>query len=476
MLTKEEKLNLLYLIEEKPVEAIEKLFSCNVWEKQREIINSVLLEHNRKTAVRSCHDSGKSFVAGRLALAYLIANKNSLVVTTAPSWTQVREILWREIRACYGNLESSGMFTVGAKMLGGTKIEIGANWFAIGISTRKEGDSTDVADRMLGFHSPSGKILIIVDEGSGIQEPIWGAIDGLLTSSYAQLVAFGNPYRKTGTFAKMFSSAGVKKIHIQDTDIPNIKENKVVVAGLMSPDYPKEMEEKYGKESNLYRIKVKGEFPLSEADTLIPLSDVEDSFLREEVVGDGEKKLGVDVARFGDDRTTFVIRQGRKVLLKECFKKEDTMETVGRIVEKIITEGLKPENVSVDDIGVGGGVVDRLYEKGYNVNGVNVGMRAEVEEEEFTGEKDKTKEKRFFNTRASSYWAVRDWIKNASLPRDDDFLELSNIKYKFSSTGIRIEPKDEMKKRGLISPDVADALMLTFCPNISDGYGHLEFF
>jgi hypothetical protein len=445
-----------------------------LWDKQKEIAESIV--DNRITAVRSCHDSGKSFIAARIALWYLETNKDSKVITTAPSWNQVREILWNEIHSAYNSVKKvDERFVFSGKLLD-TRFGKSEDWFAIGMATRKEGDSAQVADRLLGFHSKTGKILVIVDEASGILEPVWGAIEGLLTSDNARLLAIGNPYRINGTFAKFFKQNSVKKIHIQDTDIPNIYEDKVIYAGLMSPSYPKEIAEKYGKESNVYRVKVKGDFPTSESDTLIPLSDIEDAFLRESVIAEGDKKLGVDVARFGDNRTTLVVRQGKKVLSKECYWKEDTMQTVGRIINKIISENINHEDVSVDDIGVGGGVVDRLKEKGYNVNGVNVGTKAEVEgKEEGFVEDEKLKEKRFFDTRASSYWAVKDWIKTASIPKDDDFLELADIKYKFSSSGIKIESKDEMKKRGLLSPDVADALMLTFCPYTGSGYGHLEF-
>lgn len=318
---------------------------------------------------------------------------------------------------------------------------------------------------MLGFHAITGKILVIVDEGSGVEEPIWGAIDGLLTSADAQLLALGNPYRSTGSFANLFKEKGVYKIHIQDTDIPNIKENRIIIPGLMSPSYPLEMEKKYGKDSNLYLIKVKGEFPKTDQDVLISLSDVEEAFLRfEEVEAVGEKTLGIDVARFGDDRTVFLVRQGYKILRKETYGKEDTMQTVGRAVRIIDEEKILPENVFIDVIGIGAGVVDRLKEKEYNINGINVGMSAAQPEQ-------------FFNIRAEAYWKIRDWIKKAGLPKDDDLLELANIKYKYSSERkgqLKIEPKEDIKKRGLVSPDVADALMLTFCQKSEDEYGHFE--
>ena len=139
--------------------------------------------------------------------------------------------------------------------------------------------------------------------GSGIEEPIWGAIEGLMTSEGARLLAIGNPYRIAGGFANLFKEKRVNRIHIQDTDIPNIKQNKVIVAGLMSPDYPKEMEEKYGKDSNVYLVKVKGEFPKSEKDSLISLNDIESAFRRKIERSTEIKRLGVDVARFGDNWT-----------------------------------------------------------------------------------------------------------------------------------------------------------------------------
>ena len=443
---------------ENPVWGIKYFFKCQygIWEKQIEIAESVLLEKNKKTAVRSCHDSGKSFIGARIGLLYLILNPDSLVITTAPSWTQVKEILWREIKGAYHRMEEiTELMIPGGKLLE-TKLTFGDNWFAIGLATRKEGQASEVAERMLGFHSLTGKILIIVDEGSGIDEAIWGAIDGLLTSAKSQLLALGNPYRINGSFANLFKEKGVKKIHIEDNDIPNIKQNEIVIPGLMSLTYPKEMEEKYGKDSNLYLIKVKGQFPKSEVDTLISIAEVEAAFIRE-VSPSGEKMLGVDVARFGNDRTAFVVRQGKKVLRKESYVKEDTMQTVGRVLRIMTEEAILPENVFIDDIGVGGGVVDRMKEKELNVNGVNVGARA-IDEEQF------------FNIRAEAYWSLKEWIKTASLPKDDDFLEVANIKYKFGSGGkgqLKIEPKEDIKKRGLVSPDVADALMLTFCPKDS---------
>ncbi len=429
---------------------IEYFFNCKLWDKQKEIAKSV--EKYKYTAVRSCHDSGKTFIAARIGLNFLQTNENSLVITTAPSWTQVKELLWREIASAWNSIKKKNERFKFQGELTTTKLDISPDWYALGVATKQEGDTTQVADRMLGYHAKSGKILVIGDEGSGIKEPIWGAIEALMTSEGAKLLTVGNPYALTGGFARMFKTRGVNRIHIRDTDIPNIKENKILIPGLMSPEYPKEMEEKYGKDSDVYRIKVRGEFPKQEKDSLVSLQYIEDAFVRKDVKVTGEKRLGVDVARFGDNETVFTCRQGLKVWWVKKFKKEDTMQTVGRTVRFMNDEEIIAKNVDVDDVGVGGGVTDRLWEKGIEVNRVNVGEAAENDEE-------------FFNLRAEAYWEIRRWIKEASLPKEDDYLILANIKYKFGSRRkgqIQIESKADMKKRRVKSPDVPDSLMLTF--------------
>ena len=133
----------------------------------------------------------------------------------------------------------------------------------------------------------------------------------------------------------------------------------------------------------------------------------------------------------------------------------------------MIEEEVSPEEVFVDEIGVGAGVVDRLKEDFEEINGINVSRT------DFGGEDEEAEKKikaEYLNVRAKAYWDMRDWVKKASIPRDDDYLEMANLKYKFNSTGKKkIESKEEMKKRKLNSPDVADSLMLTFCPKNKGG-------
>jgi hypothetical protein len=211
------------------------------------------------------------------------------------------------------------------------------------------------------------------------------------------------------------------------------------------------MKSYYGEDSDVYRVRVLGEFPKADVDSLISVDEVYKAIQREvTVVPQWEKKMGVDVARFGDDRTAILVRQMEKVIRKEIFFGLDTMQITGHVLRIAKEEVVRPDNISVDVIGIGAGVVDRLREQGWHVEGVNVGEQAADHEH-------------YANARAELYVKVKEWLKTGSFPKDDDFYELANVKYKFNSKGqLQIESKDDMKKRGLASPDVADALMLTF--------------
>lgn len=330
-----------------------------------------------------------------------------------------------------------------------TRWEIDDNWFAVGLST-------DEPDNFSGFHA--AHLLVIVDEASGVGDEIYEAIDGVMAGGNAKLLMIGNPTRLTGYFAKAFKDPDVQKMHISGFDTPNVAAGEVIVPGLMKPEYPGQMERKYGKNSDIYRIKVEGKFGKKETDTLISVDQVEAAIQRE-VKPEGKKRMAVDVARFGDDKSIILVRQGHKVRILEEIAYGDTMELAGKIKHWAKVEEIPAEEIDVDVVGVGGGVVDRLHEQGFDVNGVNVGSDPILPDD--TTEKDL-----YLNLRAQAYWIVREEIDKLDLPNDDELYEIANIKYKINSRGlIQIESKDDMKKRGVQSPDKADALMLSYVPH-----------
>lgn len=417
---------------EDPVFFVEKVLKNQLWEKEQEILLSV--RDHSVTAVRSCHASGKSYTAARVVVWWLLAKKNSVVITTAPTFRQVKEILWREIRGC---VAGKGLFPNSSILE--TSINIDPNWFALGLSS-------DKSDQFQGFHSPH--LLVVIDEASGVSPEIYEAIDGLVSK---RVLMIGNPLLNTGRFADSFKMPKVSKIAISAFDTPNLKAGTKVIPGLITAEDVEKMKQYYGETSDVYRVRVLGEFPLQDTESFIGVDEVSKAMEREVVVlPQFEMKMGVDPARFGDDRTVIIMRQMAKVVFKETFVSLDTMEITGRVLKTAKDNYVKAENIYIDEVGIGAGVVDRLREQGWRANGVNVGNKAKDAEH-------------YGNLRAELYSKVKDWLKTGSLPKDDDFYELANMKYKFTSKGqIQIERKEDMKKRGLPSPDVADALMLTF--------------
>jgi len=419
-------------IQREPVFFVEEVLGNSLWEKQKEIVEAV--RDHAEVAVRSCHASGKSYVAGRIVHWWLNSFSNSVVITTAPTFRQVKEVLWREIR---GSVAGKNIYP--PQNVLDTQINISDQWFALGLST-------DKPDQFQGFHSPH--LMVLVDEASGIQPEIEEAIDGLTPE---KIVRIGQPLNTIGRFADCFRQPHVKKIQISAFDTPNVKAGAAVVPGLITSDDVERFKMRYGSDSNVYKIRVLGEFPSQEADALISVDDVSKAIAREaKVLGNFEKRMGVDVARFGDDRTVIIIRQMEKVTRKEVFASLDTMQITGHVLRIAREENVRPPNIFIDVIGIGAGVFDRMKEQGWNVTPVNVAESPEDKEN-------------YLNLRAELYAReLKEWIKTGDLP-DDDFYELANIKYHFNSKGqLVLESKEDMKKRGLDSPDVADALMLTF--------------
>jgi hypothetical protein len=199
-----------------------------------------------------------------------------------------------------------------------------------------------------------------------------------------------------------------------------------------------------------------GDFPQEGENQLIPLSLVEAAIHRE-VVPSGEKVMGLDIARFGDDLTVYCVRQGDVVLSLVSDAKRDTMEVAGRAKQMYEAEGIS--QICADVIGIGSGVVDRLTEQYVNVIGVNSGAKAR--------EPDK-----YFNRRTEMWFALRDWLKTGKIPPEDRLIrDLTAPRYTYTSQGqYKLEGKEETKKRLGRSPDFGDALVLSLCkfPKIED--------
>jgi len=456
----EEVLELQKLGQTRPDLWIEQVFRCRLWGKQAEVARSVM--ENTRTAVRSCSGSGKSFIAARVALAFLHNFEPSTVISTAPTFRQVELILWREIAAAQGqaSIRLGGDLT-------NVRLDITENWFAVGLST-------DHPERFQGFHNEN--ILVIGDEASGLPETIYSALENPMATGNAHELLIGNPTQPVGPFRDCFTSPLYQTFHISAFDTPNFTalgitredirdgawEKKVgdkvmPYPGLVSPRWVAERLIEWGEGSYLWLVYVEGEFPGSGVNTLFHLPDVEAAVERT-IESEGDKISSLDVSRYGDSETVFAVRQGDHVFEMAAWSHADTTHTAGRTARHIRLNN--PTYNFVDSVGVGGGVADMLKAEDISITDFNAGAVA-VDKE------------RYGNRRAELFWYLsRKFVEGTIDIPDDGKLksQLCDIRYRYDQRGrMWIETKEEAKARGSRSPDRADALMMTYAPAKSRG-------
>jgi len=415
---------------DRPADFIRETLGEQPWEKQCQIAQA--LADSRRVTVRSCNGSGKTWLASRLALWFLYSRPGSIVVTTAPTWRQVRDQIWRYISGCHARAKLPGLCNQAELQPDSANRE----WYAMGIST-------DDPTRFQGTHASAG-VLLIVDEASGVAEPIFEAGAGFMTGAESYTLLIGNPNSPTGTFYRSHQGGNWARFHIAAHDVP---------PHILAPEYIERARADWGEDNPAYQVRVLGEFPAEGDDTLIGLRYVT-AAQEASLEAEGEVIVGADIARFGSDESVAIARQGPKVIAMECWRGQDTQASAGKIAA--FAKRWNTMRVAVDEIGVGAGVVDALKAAGCpNVVGVNVGAAARDKE-------------RFANLRAEIFWALRDRCREGAiaLPKDDLlYSQLCGLKYKYTPAGkVQIESKDDARKRGETSPDRADALALAFAP------------
>jgi len=311
---------------------------------------------------------------------------------------------------------------------------------------------------------------VIIDEASGVDPDVYTEVSGVLSSENAHLLEIGNPTNPTGEFAASFKSPGVHKIKISAFDTPNFTaygigqediENdtwREKITGplpypeLITPEWVAERYQKWGQNNPLYQSRVLAEFPSSGVDSLIPLYQIEAAHQRN-LLPIGDNVIAVDVARYGANLTVIAHRRGPVIRILLRIPRSDLMEVVGHVVQARKQVGA--DRVIVDVVGLGGGVVDRLAELGEPVVAASGGSAPHDTDQ-------------YVNARAEWYCLLRDAIESGTLDLDssDEDLtsQLADIKWKPDSKGrTMIESKEDMLRRGVQSPDDADAAAMTFC-------------
>lgn len=435
-----------------PVRWVTDKLGEHLWSKQRDIANSVVV--HQKTAVKSCHDAGKSFIASRIAQWWIDVHPpgTALVVSTAPTYQQVHAILWEEIRGSHAAAKARGTALPGNVFLSDEwKLDNGK---LVGFG-RKPADTN-----IHGFQGHHRRyVLVIVDEACGVPAQLWTAIEAITTGDDCRILAIGNPDDPASEFGAVCKpGSGWNVIQISAFDTPNFTGEDVpddLRPLLLSPAWELDKRKRWGKTSPRYVSKVLGDFPEIGEDVLFTPGMILRAQLATYDPGPWGI-LGVDVARFGSDRSTICLRRGQLARIVGDWGKLATTETTGHVINVFKAEGA--DEIRVDGVGVGGGVVDQLNEQGYDVVDMQAGGAA-VDSEHF------------LNARAEWYWALRERFEADDIdidPDDDDLAaQLGSIRYTFTSRGqIKIESKDEMRARKLPSPDRADSLMLTAVANL----------
>jgi len=427
--------------QDNPVSFAENCLNFSPDEWQRAFLTEYA-NKTRKLSVKSGHGTGKSSVMCVMMLHHILFQFPQKTVVTAPSTSQLHSAIWADIKAMIDSLppvlKDMLEYTAEKIVLKGAPNESFINAKVARL---------DNFDALQGVHSP-GSVLLVCDEASGIHDNTFIASYGSLSTENARIVLCGNPVRNTGYFYETFHSVASewKNFTVSCLDSPRV-----------SDSYINEIRSMYGEDSNVWRVRVVGEFPLQDDDTFIPLSLAESAVDRDvEANPDASIVWGVDVARLGSDSSALCKRKGNIVLEPiKTWRKLDLMTLAGALLNEYneTKEGEKPSSVEIDCIGIGAGLLDRLAEQGeMPVRGVNVSESPSLGSS-------------YANLRAELYGKAKEWLekKNCKLPQDRELInELCTPKYSFNSSGkLKLESKEDMKKR-IRSPDKADAFTLTF--------------
>ena len=389
-------------------------------------------------AIASGHGIGKSAETAWIIMWAMSTRPHLSGVVTANTATQLASKTWRELAVWNKRAINEHWFKWTATRF--FHVDHPDTWVMAAIPQSEHG-----SEAFAGLHADH--VLVIYDEASAIPDIIWEVSEGAMTTPRAMWFVFGNPTKNTGRFRECFGK-NKHRWNQRQVDSRTCKmTNKAKI---------QEWLEDHGEDSDFFRVRVRGEFPRAGSQQFISSEHVENA-RRRTLTGEQfwhlPVVLGVDVARFGADQSVIIVRQGRKIKSIYKYRELSTVQLAARVAEKM--RSYNPTVTFVDGIGVGAGVVDQLVSLGYPVQDVNVGQAA--------SEPDI-----YYNKRAECWGRMRDWLEFADIPDDSELADdLVGPEYKYTvKEQIQLEKKEDMKKRGLSSPDAADAIAITFAEHV----------
>jgi hypothetical protein len=407
-----------------------------------------------RTATASGHGIGKSALVAFLIGWGLSTCEDTKIVITANTGKQLATKTVPEVSKWFRLIETRDWWNVKSESITfALDREHEKTWRADFVSW-----SENNAEAFAGLHNKRKRIIVIFDESSAIADIIFDVAQGALTDEETEIIfaVFGNPTQNQGRFAECFGSDkarwGLRQIDSRKVEGTNVEEYQ-------------EWVDKYGEDSDYIRVRVRGEFPRSGSAQFIG-TDVVSACRRYQSKGHESlpKILACDVARFGDDQTVIGIRQGRKFEILGTYRGLDTVQTTDQVIEHI--KARKPDAIVIDGDGIGGAVVDGLKHLGYKPPVYNVF--------EFHGGGTPQDTNMYFNKRAEVWGWMKDWLEaGAEIPNDPELeRDLTGPTYgiirgKVQHGSIYLEEKQDMKKRGLSSPDKGDTLAMTFAVKVA---------
>jgi len=406
-------------------------------------------------AVASGRGIGKSATLAMLLHWFISTRVGGTCIVTANTEQQLLTRTWPELGRWLTMSINGHWFDKTATKL------VPAPWFAEALKRDLKLDtsyyyahaqlwSEENPDAFAGAHNPHG-MMVLFDEASGIAEPIWRVTEGFFTEPVVDRYwfAFSNPRRTTGAFFECFHkmrdywrTRQIDGRNVEGTD-------KSVYDRIVA---------KYGPDSNEAYVEVYGRFPNTGDKQFISRSIAQEAQQREVSKDEGSPLvMGVDVSRFGDDKSVICFRQGRdaKSIPWQQYRNLSTVELTNRVAQA--ADKHKPDAIFVDGNGVGGGVVDLLKSLGYRVVEVQFGASPDDKE-------------RYLNKRVECWDRMREWLLSGSVPANRELVDdLCNIEYGYTvaKNQLKLESKEDMKRRGMASPDEADALAMTFAQPIA---------
>lgn len=425
----------------------------DIWQRDHLIQIGARLRDNPHEPIREAisagHGPGKSADGAWLILWAISTHEMTRGVVTANTENQLRTKTWAELAKWHRLFIGRHLFRFNATSIHAADPNHEKEWRIDAIPWSERN-----TEAFAGLHNKGKRVFVLKDEASAIPDVIWEVTEGALTDEGTEILWLvrGNPTRNTGKFRECFGKSRhrwlTRQIDSRDSRLTNKHQIQQWI-------------EDYGEDSDFVRVRVKGMFPRAGSMQLVPADVVEAARKRQaEPLASDPIVLGVDVARHGDDQAVIACRQGRDAKSRRWrrYRNINTMQLASEVHR--FAQEVRADAVFIDVTGMGWGVYDRLEQldlpNGCRVYPVDFGSAPDAQ---WAGDKARMAYKV-----DEMWWNMAQWLKRGAIPDEQEIEDdLIGREYGYTTdNAIRLEKKDDMKKRGLASPDNGDALALTF--------------